>query len=154
MKLEEQEVISPNLAKKLKELGVKQESLFFWLKKEKEIKFNELANGDFEREVISYEYFIGSPYSWNIELKNSWSAFTVAELGRLLCVNKSIHIQSDFYFEESINDIMFAVGIEIENENYIETCNEKEADARAKMLIYLIENNLITIEEINAKIEE
>jgi hypothetical protein len=66
MKLEQQ-VVSLELAKKLKELGVKQESLFYWNRHKSEI-------------------------SWGLSQTNCskishWetiSAFTVAELGELL----------------------------------------------------------------------
>src|ERR1700689_4384174 len=65
MKLESQ-VCSLELSKRLKELGFKQESLFYW--------YN--TKGD--------ERFYGIAYTKGSKLKNTFSAFTVAELGEML----------------------------------------------------------------------
>lgn len=108
MKLENQ-VCSLKLAKKLKGLGVKQKSLFWWD-----------ANDAFQ------EWFLRQP----LEPRNKMiavSAFTVAELGEML--------PRGFYTEKfrdkfrgMFHDHMQMVTIET-----------TEANARAKMLIYLKE---------------
>lgn len=67
MKLEDQ-VTSLELSKKLKEIGVKQESLFYWVDNEKwsdECQLEYIPELEFPRD------------------ENSISAFTVAELGEL-----------------------------------------------------------------------
>ena len=115
MKLEEQ-VVSLELAKKLKELGVKQESLFYL-----------------------HQDGIGVPHFHPTEGDCNWSdcvsAFTVAELGDML--------------PENTNTFKEPVG----KREWVCTRNEPgvmlsfhantEADVRAKMLVYLIENKLI-----------
>ena len=95
MNLEDQ-VCSLELAKKLKELGVKQESIFWWI---------EFVNG-WELRFATFKV---------PTLNDVISAFTVAELGEGLpdeCVS---------YYADT------------------------EANARALMLIYLIENRLVKI---------
>jgi hypothetical protein len=70
MKLEDQ-VVSLELAKKLKEPGVKQESAFWW-----NLRFN---SGEWH--LDSYQIFTKSNAS---PCDDSISAFTVAELGEIL----------------------------------------------------------------------
>lgn len=117
MKLEQQ-VCSFEQAKKLKELGVKQESLFYW---------NEKAGvADF------YNHFM--PTDRNI------SAFTVAELGEMLK-------KSDYYLPYS-SENWGVWECRVGNTEDGEKQNLQaptEADARAAMLIYLLANKLITL---------
>jgi hypothetical protein len=134
MKLESQ-VCSLELSKKLRELGVKQESLFYWT----------VTMPDPTGETWSYDlayvdtYYIQSP--GDIEA----SAFTVAELGEMLpqpCISLVMenwlnNPESKYKCYDSTVENWFMVDRKV----YAST----EADARAKMLIYLIENNLITL---------
>lgn len=125
MKLEQQ-VVSLELAQKLKKLGVKQESYFGWVR-----------TGENNQE-------------WKVEASfgHGYSAFTVAELGQML----PSYIRHDTYdqlymycYKDDAN--MWRVTytkwgmmkeFEIEKQ-------DTEADARAKMLVYLLENELITL---------
>src|SRR5258705_436319 len=113
MKLEFQ-VVSLDLAKRLKELGVKQESLFYWTEQDSP------AGGSI----------------WQLEdslLKTEqYSAFTVAELGMLIEPCSKVMLPQ-FHTTEHI---WFCPGLEC-------TESDTEADARAKMLVYLLENKLI-----------
>lgn len=112
MKLEEQ-VVSLELSKKLRELGVKQESLFYWKIEEDE----------------PYIVMHNSRY----KIGHTISAFTVAELGEMLpekvCWRGYTNYDGKWSFE--FGDF--------------KAQSETEAESRAKMLIYLIENNLINI---------
>lgn len=121
MKLESQ-VCSLDLAKRLKALGVKQESLFYYM--------NHLSNKDWSNQV---RYPDGSdPRYWDFESKIS--AFTVAELGKMLplfetgCSGREVRIRSK-YIRQSWS--------------FLKQRADTEADARAKMLIYLIEFGVI-----------
>jgi len=125
MKLEDQ-VCSLDLAKKLKELGVKQESYFTWY------------------QGIGGVWYLGDPAeSMNNAVEighttapqfNFVAAFTVAELGEMLPLN---HYTMRNQWEQWT------------------PCNDEralpsesaptEADTRAKMLIYLLENKLINL---------
>lgn len=121
MKLESQ-VCSLELAKRLKELGVKQESLFYW----KDIVGTK--EGCFYKEVSMYkDYHIGG-----VDFELLCSAFTVAELGNLIGagLNTKINMSGNIVVFHTLHEGGFTA--------------DTEADARAKMLIYLLENNLLT----------
>lgn len=124
----ENQVTSLELSKKLKDLGVKQESYFFWYGG-KVLRENQLTQ----------------------ELRRSAppvSAFTVAELGEMLPWYLST--TDEFYLScDRPNDTDWGVEYSRDDKGdeykllHMEIANT-EADARAKMLICLIENNLIT----------
>jgi len=125
MKLEKQ-VISLELAKKLKKLGFKQESLFWWFEyKDKQGNIYNISDRHKSLERPKGAILTD-------DNKIVCSAFTVAELGELLPNNFTHRIHKwknkgfSFYIDDKI----------------IET--ETEADIRAKMLIYLIENKLLS----------
>lgn len=119
MKLEEQ-VISLELAKKLKELGVKQESHFYWVE-----MYEEPA------QLFDLSWALDPRRLANEQYRNV-SAFTVAELGEML----------PFGYYSRRGTRGFTCGT-LNNENYGTRRGVTEADARAKMLIYLLENKLI-----------
>lgn len=120
MKLDQQ-VVSLELAQKLKGLGVKQESLFKWI------------------------FIIKRPYELvylPVEIKKSFSAFTLAELGEMLPSNYQSYRKGG----DGLYTCEFDLELwEIEPEFAKRIDADTEADARAKMLIYLLENNLITL---------
>lgn len=111
MKLNEQ-IVSLELAKRLKELGVEQESLFMWNQQ-----------GDLE---------YTDPKTW-VGYTTDTSAFTVAELGEMLPM---------IYFPvpDKGNGCLSWLWVDGKGNK---TWENTEADARAKMLIYLLENKLI-----------
>ena len=135
MKLEQQ-CCSLELAKKLKELGVKQESYFYWLE---------------------YKSFPVKP--WQLETKESLknvnypekaiSAFTVAELGEMLPWR--IEAKGFLYtlYQDKGGKPWYWVDYRNGESTYTKfdilaaTESDTEADARAKMLVYLIENKLV-----------
>jgi len=112
MKLEDQ-VCSLELAKRLKELGVKQESVFVYYEPEGGIHFvdRDMRSGDI-------------------------AAFTVAELGELL--NPHHHAPFCSGPEGGRYSCWLMNNADV-------FYSRTEADARAKMLIYSIENNLIAV---------
>lgn len=117
----EQQVTSFELSKRLKELGVKQESLFYYAPfkgKLCPVYINDLRRGT------------------SLPIKNYISAFTVSELGEML---KDQDLECIWFHEHN-------------KYGAYQTCSglnpffdDTEADARAKMLIYLLENSLITL---------
>lgn len=139
MKLEQQ-VVSLELAQKLKELGVKQESLFYW--------FHLYVTGCGEGDELNYGL---PPEQKNIT--DVCSAFTVAELGDMLPKG----VNSMKAYANARDGVVVAdrtwwcwkykdyrEGIEHVHDKH-EFYADTEADARAKMLVYLLENKLITI---------
>lgn len=135
MKLEKQ-VCSLELAKKLKELGVKQESIFYWTRSYTR------KTGVFQADS---KYYLAYSKNKKYYAEYECSAFTVAELGEML----PEEIEKDgfvYTWLPSKEDGTYWFSYSRMNENkegvgynqYADT----EADARAKMLIYLLENKL------------
>lgn len=149
MKLEDQ-VVSLELSKRLRELGVKQESLFFWFA---------------HRKMVTHELIEWKIITHDGSSKESSSAFTVAELGEMLPhtlkhedeykmltllksdrVNEKrriVEIYTYYYVQYPEEGKPFPKGTD--QLPRIPSYEPNEADARAKMLIYLLENKLITL---------
>jgi hypothetical protein len=125
MKLEQQ-VCSLELAKKLKELGIDDyNSLFHW-------RYGGKSKPELQRFNRSHT---GHELTNNDDVTFEWcSAFTVAELGEMLPQYFSNTKVEPFLFEGYIQDIG----------NKEEFSGDTEANCRANMLIYLLENNLLT----------
>jgi len=124
MRLEDQ-VVSLELAKKLKELGIDQEAGcgFYWHKDKLVFAHSECGN-----------HAIGD---WN----NYIAAFTVAELGEML---------PRFYESHRTNGITPEIEWTCqykEDGKVTHQVSNTEADARAKMLVYLLENGLMKPEK-------
>jgi hypothetical protein len=132
MKLENQ-VVSLDLSRKLKELGVKQESLFSWKPDRPQIPTLT------EAEQLATQWKLFDSASGT----GDYAAFTVAELGEMLPAN----------IQETNKKILYWKQIrEGKTDWYAGVLEElawvvagTEADARAKMLIYLLENKLISV---------
>lgn len=122
MKLDQQ-VCSLELAKRFKELGVKQESLFYWE--------HYSING------WCIEWCELGPFS-----EHAVSAFTVAELGEMLpdCIKYEYGYEA--YIKSQKKDTEYKIYLD-DLEKVAIFFDENEANARAKMLIYLLENGLI-----------
>lgn len=125
MKLENQ-VVSLELSKRLRELGVKQESIFYWC---------DVSESYHE---VRWEVILNP----KIAVKDHVSAFTVAELGEIFW---------DTFEKYGWNLIYIAYG---EVFNFKGTQNignlgvvnlMRNPDMSAKMLIYLLENKLINL---------
>jgi len=131
MNLEDQ-VCSLELAKKLKELGVKQKSFFYY----------ELIS-------LTNEYHVSWDFS---DGKGEYSSFTVAELLELLPFeifnnfNYGLVIKKSYNDFEVIYDTYTIDGDDNRNFQLKYEFDKNPANACAKMLIYLIENNLINID--------
>lgn len=183
----EQQVVSLDLAKQLKELGVPQESLFYWVKGrmdygyEGEWDIEESENWFIFDHVVNHTFrdFDFSPYvgsmgetdeeylAWEkrkneaiVKMKNDvCSSYTVAELGEMLPRHIDVYSDADpvvslnLYVSKwtngwlveylSVGGIRFMIhAVEAQN----------EADARAKMLIWLIENNYLDPKGLNERI--
>lgn len=136
MKLEDQ-VCSLELAKRLKELGVKQESYFIWF--------------DGKKPYVTERAWIGCRRCGAIlngikppRTIAEYAAFTVAELGEIM-KGRGMGITA---FSSLVQEEWWVRGGEwvVEKQQYSHLETEKKwSDALAKMLIYLSENKLITI---------
>jgi predicted amino acid racemase len=126
MKLQSQ-VCTLEQAKKLNELGVKQDSLFYWIDRK-------------DKSRVVYSGLIE-----DIEKLTTYSAFTVAELGVMLpCYYVVYYTVAHGY----------CVCRKMENGELqrplLTGCTQ--AKAGAAMLIFLLENNLTTAEEVNQRL--
>lgn len=122
MKLEDQ-VCSLESAKRLKELGVRQDSYFYW-------------NGimtDVENKLVG---IIKNDFS-----NDGYSAFTVAELGEML----PPFVVTEKYLCRGKPRFM---SCETETMECHAWHDDRESEARAKMLIHLLEQGIVTAEEM------
>jgi len=126
MKIEKQ-VTNLEISKRLKELGVKQDSIWYW----------------FSYEVGEHKLKI----YWDEDLLNpiyddKYSAFTVAELGEIISKDYfSKKFGKDWICESEIGGGGDEYGEAVKS-IYFQTKADTEADCRGKMLIYLIENKV------------
>ncbi len=145
----EQQVCSLELAKRLKDLRVKQESLVYWLNiqhcvhmkvKEDGYTLQEDENGQPIVDKIDYRIELGNPYALNIDKDNCWSAFTSSELGEMLPIFSSGY--NILRIERNARGawIVSYECLRTFEKSFLET---KLADAMAKMLIHLLEQGLI-----------
>ena len=133
----EQQVCSLELAKRLKELGVKQESHFVWHR---------------EGSLASVELNDEKNYPLGVE---RCAAFTVAELGGMLPAEINIPFKNGkpravnnslkAYFGVGRSEVHLYYAKPAGTNEYVHMKGASEADARAMMLIYLLENKLITL---------
>jgi len=125
------QVCSFEFAKKLKELGVKQESYFYW--------YTDGLNRRIETETD----YIRGVYGYGGSADAVYSAFTVAELGEML--PNHIHKDSSTYWLWYGKMHAWEVSYCTSDDEFLAYVEEEtEASARAKMLVYLIMNMLIS----------
>lgn len=129
LKLEDQ-VCSLESAKKLKELGVSQESLFYWRK--------------YQNWLVDLGTNCPGDHEWTDEEVDETSAYTTAELMKLLPEmimqdgNKTILVMGKVNGE-------YVIGYRPFSRIIVEFRDIYFPKAMAKMLIYLIENKLIGV---------
>ncbi len=144
MKLEEQ-VCSLELAKKLKELGVKQldNSLWAWA----EVAQHEKD----EHGRLKWKYeIVANDFQADLEFV---AAFSVAELGEFIrqanladlifTTDGSTYEWRVWLADAASDDFPFTF-----EPSFVE---KSEADARAKMLVYLLESNLVQVTVVPAR---
>lgn len=129
MKLEQQ-VVSLELAKKLKELGVPRESYFYWVNQyDRKLGWTGfIIQKSCNKALLcdKGDELFGEPIIY--------SAFTVAELGILL--------PEDFFLSLG-RTLSGGWCLQLDEVEQTMLYADIEADIRAKMLIYLLENNLL-----------
>lgn len=120
------------LSKRLKELGVPQKSVFYWYQ----------PHVFKEREVVKLdEWYVAQ--AWGGIMPSGLSAFSVAELGEML---KSFRADRDWWDSSWNGEQWYASkmqtndeGVEVRRDNFFA---DTEADARALLFVYLIEQGL------------
>lgn len=150
MKIENQ-VCTLEQAKKLKELGVDCISLFQWR------DFSRLRD-NMVAPLVSYDRAVPSHAS----VMQVFNAFTVAELGVMLpySVKNPTDAESYYFVEcEIYNENPKNIGCNSYLTNFtgnIHSVKHKntEAEARAAMLIYLLEQRLVSSQQVNEKLAQ
>lgn len=122
-------VTSLELSKRLTELGVKQESIFYW---NVWYVHGAFRNADLERSRMGYEN------NKTLSCRN-YSAFTASELGEMLPVFSSGY--NELSIEKS-NIEKWIVKYECSRTREASFSDGNLCNALAKMLIHLIENKL------------
>lgn len=119
-------VCSLELAKRLKELGVEQESDFWWALNPRTLRYA-LKDSD-EHPVLKDIHHVNG-----VAMEGFYSAFHVGELGEILPDDMTTFHYHGQHFCEQMH-------------KSIKGKSDTEANCRAKMLIYLIENKLIQVQ--------
>ena len=117
----EKQLSSQELSKKLEQLGVKQESLFYWVNDGKEL------GEESDRWVCVYKTWTNPE---NPTKPDKLSAFTSSELGEMLPEWTKIYFTGEHWDCES-GDVHYKA--------------DTMVDSMAKMLIHLIEQEIIKI---------
>jgi hypothetical protein len=135
-------------AEKLKELGVDRKGLFCY---SEVVKPTGICG------------FVLALESMKFKLRNTSTippnevvVYTVAELGEMLPTKITHHQHGELFLEfeklsyENYNDGYTCNYTDVvSGKNRVYTDGEKEANARAKLLIWLIENNHVNVEDLN-----
>ncbi len=138
----EKQVCSLEHAKRLKELGVPQDSLFYWVQITQSYRGN---GGRFDCVYVDNEIF-------DVPDDDSVAAFTAGELGEILpsmIVTDKEDPDYALFLEISkdANEDYWDVEYSYFEGAYLFESDFNLANAMAKMLIYLIENNLVNVKE-------
>lgn len=125
-------VTSLELSKRLKELGVKQESIFYWKGYEKDSDYWPDENTPVIDWVLDYD-------PSNKNYPNAISAYAAGELGEMLPQGFASWISREGDW------ICSHIGASTNFSSKYVTLSESEVDCRALMLIYLLTSNLINV---------
>jgi hypothetical protein len=141
-------VCSVKYAEKLKKLGVKQNSIFYWIRT-RELKHKNIVSNNFIEE--------------HGMKKNYYSAFTIGELGYIL--NEYLEgweitryprgwsLRQKKFVRRIWNNIREAMCL-LDMFMHKKPLPKTEADARAKMVVYLLENKLLKVCDVNTAIRK
>lgn len=156
MKLEDQ-VASVEQCKKLKELGIAQKGCFSWLYSPLNSNYGISHHNEESLEILAMSNPKSIEWKERIE-RGIFSAFSVAELGLML----PDLLETDLYqyelvcIKEADDEWLCRY---VRNNNTLDLhpkadfgTGETEAEARADLLISLLEDKLISVEKINKKL--
>lgn len=135
MKLENK-VTNLEYAKRLDELGVKQDSIFYWC--------DEVLSYDGNAQVVDIknEMIYGNPEEAYWKFEEIYSAFTASELLKLLGGGIQLETNNIIRYPDTKKYMVLLSGsVHYKTDN--NACN-----ALAKMLIHLIELGLIKVEDL------
>lgn len=140
------QTISPETAKRLKELGVNQSVAYFhWVKK--------IENSQENIFILPFQKFC-----YHGSIKDSWAAFTLDEILEMLPMEIDTNKKRDgdfhfstlrgFYLERRVDHLVFLYGDHTGANLYslVEKENTNPTEAAGQLLIWAIENGYVKIE--------
>lgn len=162
MKIESQ-VCTLEQAKRLKELGISQDSFFSWFGDEKHVNLDAATDKYPARVAVHVWVNRTEPYNnqdadHRVDISATTpiaAAFTVAELGAMF--PKSFKYGEDEAYistcRATTSDEWYTNILTVSQREFVASDEGyTEAEARAAMLIYLLENNLITAHDCNTRL--
>ena len=132
MKLEDQ-LVSLELAKELKSLGVKQDSLWYWCENQE--------GGERPITHDIYIKYVATNRVYNMPELKIYSAFTCSELGEMLPRQLTYHKS----FDNTLWWVILPDALDPTSSIY-KTSSTSEANARAKCLVWLIKNKHMEVQ--------
>lgn len=133
--------------KEIEKLGVKQKSLFYWSMAGQTPR---VIHFEYEEKRVN-DYYTDSTLD-TVHKRTYYSAWTASELGEMLPYHYIVFGKLQFGEGYSCS---ISPSRNAKPEETVYKFGKTEADARAKMLIYLLKNNIISIislEEVNKNI--
>ncbi len=148
----ERHVCNLTISKRLRDLGVSQDTIWGWYDK-RDLTIRGKGKTEYYLAIIVHEGLIPNSHADGVK-SLICAAPDSSELGEML--PPKIKKGEKYYRIWGIKGInCYEVKLLSMEERYDEiyyTTDYTEADARAKMLIYLLENKIITVEEVNKRI--
>lgn len=143
----QEQVTSLESSKKLKDLGFKQDSLFYWFPFDKGIHEWQVVSQLLSKETIKgWHHFRKTNKDFDF-----YSAFTASELGEML-PEKAKGSNKDGNWETMVSSkIEYGKTNKLWTVGYIlkEYAHTNECEARAKMLIHLASNGLMEVKQFS-----
>lgn len=149
----ESQVASLELSKKLRDLGVVQESRYYYAQPFGETHIyspEAVISWGMQEDFYGYMKDIRRNHKGNLP-PDIFAAFTVAELGVALpeCIVNNGHLEIKKHITAKTHLDCWAVRYEFLKQSFL---FKSLADSMAEMLVYLLENKIITVEEVNGRL--
>lgn len=127
----EKQFSSVELSKKLKDLEISVNTCFNWV---------------YNKDKNKWSIFANSPLSQNLTWDNKITAYSASEILELLPHSLKIN-EKKYFISMDCDKHIFYEDMPLTNEIHISSSTDNFVNSCAKMLIHLIENNLLEIKK-------
>ncbi len=149
----EQQVCTLEQAKKLKELGIEQDSMVAFAENSASKIECGVTNELFEQHCKDYEISVHPGGFVESFEEQSFCAYNVAELLCMMPERTSIDKgHKNYHAKYWWGDFMDGILRSVKPNSWHQCAGDTAADALARLLIYLLEEKLITPEEVNNRL--